>query len=462
MLPPRTLLLQAAFLIGLAHLLVLPPWQGEDEPWHVEYATLVARGHSPIGVDDLDPAETQAAAARGDLSVLMVARRFGQVPVAELRAVETEILESMRRHHFSRRVDWSGELTGATTFDAVARGFSAVHQPPPHYLLVGTLARWLGRTDAEGVLWTGRGVAVVSYLLMIAMALSTARALGLSPEAALLAGAVLTLWPMHARHAAVVNNDVMAKLLSSGALWLGALGLGGRLPARTALLAASTLAFAAAAAKSTGLPAAGAVVSVLALLRLSPRRRDLAEGHRPRLPWAAAVGVATIALAFLILVWADHAPVLPGSLQGVTDRLARAAAPSFWSHLATTFVGSWAWESRHAGAGVTLAALGGWALAARLGWRGLARGRVRGARLLIVVPLVAQVVAVALRGASAGRYLFPAILAFALLAGAAVDGVEGSERRRQVRLGLTTGLVALFAWCLWTGLIPAQHGRLGA
>ena len=53
----------------------------------------------------------------------------------------------------------------ADTFDAVARGFSAIHQPPACYMVVGWSARLLGRTDAEGVLWIGRGLALGLLIL---------------------------------------------------------------------------------------------------------------------------------------------------------------------------------------------------------------------------------------------------------------------------------------------------------
>ena len=42
------LLLAAAALNGLVYLLLLAPWMGEDEPWHMEYASHVADGYLAI------------------------------------------------------------------------------------------------------------------------------------------------------------------------------------------------------------------------------------------------------------------------------------------------------------------------------------------------------------------------------------------------------------------------------
>ena len=47
----RSLLLIAAVLHGLVYMLLLPPWMGEDEPWHVEYAHHLSTGHLSTGED---------------------------------------------------------------------------------------------------------------------------------------------------------------------------------------------------------------------------------------------------------------------------------------------------------------------------------------------------------------------------------------------------------------------------
>lgn len=214
-------------------------------------------------------------------------------------------------------------------------------------------------------------------------------------------------------------------------------------------------------AKSTGLPASATALLVVVLaLRRGRAGVPLPAPPRPAL-WVAAAALAT---AVLGLHSVGHAPVLPGTWTGVVDRLARAADPGFWSHLATTFVGSFNWESRLLEPALVATALVAWAAAAVLGWRALGRASsvVPGARALALAPLVLQVAAVAFRGASAGRYLLPALLSFALLAGAAVDGVEDDRvRRRRLASGLLL-LVALSGWVLWRGLLWNQYGRLGA
>lgn len=462
--PPHLLLL-AGLLLALAHALVLPAWMGEDEPWHVEYATLIARGHLPTAVGPITAPELVEARARGELAITLLHRRFASVPLEEHRALEAELLNGLRESDFSSRVDWSDDLGGARTFDAVAPGFSAAHQPPTYYLVVGTTARALGVTSATGVLRIGRGYALLAYLLVVALGLSSARALGLSAPAVFVVGALLVLWPMHARHAAVVNNDVAAKLLASIAFWFGARGLGGLTTPARALLGASLFTLLAAAAKPTGLPATSAVVLVLLLLWSSPRRpRDAATSTAPphAARWPLALGLTLVTLGAVLVLTADHAPVVPGSLTGLTDRLARAGEPRFWRALASTSVGSFNWESRSLPAVVVLTALGTWLLAALAGLRGLARTPTRGVRLLVCLPLVAQLLAVVLRGAAAGRYLFPAMLSFAILAGAAVDAVESPATRRRLATALVLGLVALSSYAFWAGLLANQYARLGA
>ncbi|MDF1798630.1 MAG: hypothetical protein P1V81_05600 [Planctomycetota bacterium] len=444
-------------LLALAHALVLPAWMGEDEPWHVEYATLIARGHLPTAVAPITAPELAEARAKGELAIKMMHRRFGDVPLEEHRELQAELLDGLRASAFSSRVDWSDDLGGARTFDAVAPGFSAAHQPPAYYLVVGTTARVLGVTSATGVLRIGRSFALVAYLLVIALGISSARALGLSAPAVLVVGALLVLWPMHARHAAVVNNDVAAKLLASVAFWFGARGLGGLTSPTRSLLGASLFTLLAAGAKPTGLPATSAVVLVLLLLWSSPRR-DAASPAR----WPLALGLTLVALGVVLVLTAHHAPVVPGSLTGLTDRLARAGEPRFWRALASTFVGSFNWESRSLPQAVVLTALGTWLLAALAGLGGLARTPTRGLRLFVCLPLAAQLGAVVLRGAAAGRYLFPAMLAFAILAGAAVDAAECPATRRRIASALVIGLVALSSYAFWAGLLGNQYARLGA
>lgn len=115
------LFLAAAALNGLAYLLLLAPWMGEDEPWQLEYASYVADGHlpgqgmvvKPAGPGQPDPRQENPA------SQLQALRRVVGLTPEQVRARQTEILESMREHGYYRCVDWAGVDEGRRTFDMV-------------------------------------------------------------------------------------------------------------------------------------------------------------------------------------------------------------------------------------------------------------------------------------------------------------------------------------------------------
>ena len=123
------LLLAAAVLHGLAYFLLLPPWMGEDEPWHVEYAHHVATGHTPWGGLPL------AAKDREEMPFahMQVRLRFAGLAPEEIAATEAEILDSMRGHDFWARVDWASWGGGAENFDQVARDHTATTHSPLYY-----------------------------------------------------------------------------------------------------------------------------------------------------------------------------------------------------------------------------------------------------------------------------------------------------------------------------------------
>ena len=75
----RSLLLIAAVLHGLVYMLLLPPWMGEDEPWHVEYAHHLSTGHLPWGGIEMHGADREEDDDRRlmPLSQLQVRRRIG-------------------------------------------------------------------------------------------------------------------------------------------------------------------------------------------------------------------------------------------------------------------------------------------------------------------------------------------------------------------------------------------------
>ncbi|MCH2106501.1 MAG: hypothetical protein MK291_07670, partial [Planctomycetes bacterium] len=105
----RSLLLIAAVLHGLVYMLLLPPWMGEDEPWHVEYAHHISTGHAPWGGIEMYGAEREEDDDRRlmPLSQLQVRRRIGGLKAGEIREAQERIIHSMREEDFFRRVDFA-------------------------------------------------------------------------------------------------------------------------------------------------------------------------------------------------------------------------------------------------------------------------------------------------------------------------------------------------------------------
>lgn len=429
-------LLGLGLVLGLAMQLLLPAWMGEDELWHVEYATLIAQGHSPLGGDTPDRAWLDQALQTEPLSRALIWRRFQDVSPREIATLERELLAEAESSGFSRRVDWAPALHGATTFDELARGFSAAHQPPLYYIVVGTAARILGVTHPSGVLYVGRALALVFMLAMLLVTWHTARTLGLSPGASSAAGLVLILWPLGLHSAAVVNNDLPAALLASLALLAAAHALCGqrRTLAALGVFVAMVLAF---AIKPTGL---GAPLGALVALGLS-------SGTLRRATTSARFLALALFAALAVLYGLRASPVTPATLPGLTERLAGALEPRFWRSLIGTFTGTFNWQSRSLPTPILLA---GFALLSTLVIRGY-RAAPRGLVALLALPVLSQIALVMLRGVGIGRYLLPALPALAL---AVAMGYESAPPRRRP---LLIALVAFASYSLVAGVFAHGH-----
>jgi 4-amino-4-deoxy-L-arabinose transferase-like glycosyltransferase len=205
----------AALLIGVVQLLALAPWMGEDEPWHLEYARHVAAGYRPWGGQPMRGATADRPDDRAlmPLSQLQVRRRFADIPAERLAATQEAILASMAERNYYQRVDWAGVEAKRSNFDQVAPDFSAATQPPFYYLVAGGLLALVPSDDVEVQLWTLRGLSLLLFAAGALVALAIARTALRDERLALCAAAVFAFLPMSARQAAVVNNDVLAKLI---------------------------------------------------------------------------------------------------------------------------------------------------------------------------------------------------------------------------------------------------------
>lgn len=447
------LFLIAVALHGLAYLFLLPAWMGEDEPWQFEYASHIADGYMPFGGKAIVGGPNAPYDERADwpLSVLQARRRFRGLDEPRIAEREKQILRSMGERGFYARVDWAGAEKQRTNFDAVAPDFTATSQQPAYYLLCGA---WIAASRAqsvEGRLFAARTLSWVLYVVTAWIGLLFARRVFDDPSLALCAAVCIAWIPMHARQAALVNNDVLARTISAVVLLLCARQISGEAK-RSELAIAFAVAAVALFVKST---AAGSMV-VLALTVLARMRAVAARGRA-----IAYVCVGLIASAAAVWFWhTQHSPVVPRTIAGFVTRVTRGASLATVREIWTTLVGSFNWYSRPMGSSVYLAAalLGALALAGAIAAVVKRPSGVSRAQLLLCLAAVAaQLALVVGRGVGHGRYLMPAVTAFGALCVAGLVAPLPLAWRPRAALALCALLVVYDAVFLWNGLVPNEY-----
>lgn len=445
----------AVLLIGAVQSLALAPWMGEDEPWHLEYARHVAAGYRPWGGLPMSGAKGDKPDDRAlmPLSQLQVRRRFADIPAERIAETQESILASMAAQHYYQRVDWAGVEPERENFDQVAPDFSAATQSPFYYLVAGGLLALTGAEDVESQLWTLRGLSLALYVAAALIALAIARTALSDERLALCAAALFAFLPMSARQAAVVNPDVLAKLIVAVIL-LGVVRALTRQSRRTEIslaVLACVLGLLTDSTAATGLVALAAL-PFLRSERLTQRAQTAVY----------VVGIAAVIGAVGFVWLTQHNPALPRSLVGLRTRLAASLSLDNWLVVGRTLVGGFGWETRFLPDALNALVLGlgaaGFALAARAAWRGTAVAS-RPVLVLCLVIVAAQVAMVFLRGSLRGRYLMPALPAFSVLAVVGwCDLLPESSRERFARCWVA-GLVALEALFLCGGLLFQEHLR---
>ncbi len=407
---------------------------GEDEPWHLEAAELVANGHLPAFHKSYDrPRRLEVP-----LSLVQVLECTPSASIEEVRQGQERLLTALDREGVYSRVDWAEDPRGARSFDAIQLGITGMQQPPAYRLLTGA---WLGLCPAEAPvdrLRFARLLSLVAYLVVVFAAFSLAEAMGLENPG--LPGLIVALWPMHARQAATVNPDVLAN--GFVALTLLSALRAHRTGSRFAVL--MTLVFAAASpfVKST---AVTAWVGPLALAGLWLHRS--ADRWNWRFLAAVTGGAVLLAGLFTLALW--NGPVVPQNFAGALGRLQQSFSLENSHELIRTAAGAFAWGSRTLpapGLQIFLGALGlgglGWVV---LGWR-RAWGFGRFALFLGVSLAGLQLAAVIGRGAAAARYLHPALPAFAVLWCAGYLALFARLGNRARGLAVLAVIFTLFFW----------------
>lgn len=452
---PPWLLIAVALLHGLAFFFLLPPWMGEDEPWHVEYVHHIATGHMPWGGRDL---WTESA---GDFppSQFQVLREIGGLEAREVHDTQVAILDSMREEHFWERVDWASWGGAAENFDQLSPYSTAAHQPPLYYVIVGQVVRLFGGSDVQGQMWVARGFSLLMYFAVVLAAYALASRVSDDPHIALLCAFFVAWWPMHARQAAVVNNDVLVKVFSAWTLIL-ALDIAREGFCKRRVLCALGCAVAGLASKSTG-------AGVLVPLALACLARGIADGslRNPKARLAVAVLVSGLIAAVPLAYVFSHNPAIPLTLDNLHKRLSASAQPAFRLEFLRTTVGSFNWYSRDLPDWMHDLVLGGLGLGAVGLAISLGRHRSdlrRGLVWLCLSAVVAQLSLVILRGAAAGRYALPALPAFAVLIAVGLLALVPRGWRARVTAGAAFALVLFDSYFLWVGLIWNQYGVWGS
>jgi hypothetical protein len=287
-----TLVLMIALCQGLLYLCLQPPWQHYDEPTHFEYAWLIA--HRP-GLPQ---------------------------PGTVDQALRRDVAASMIQYNFFRNVPPPALLTDGP----IEIGITELGHPPAYYLLISLPLRLVAHLDITSQLYVARGVSVMLFVLVIAVAAGLMR--DLTPRGHVLRWAVpltIALIPPFVDIMTAVNNDVGAVAMFSLFLWgaVRTIRFGLSWPRLawifgTALLAAWT--------KNTA-----AIALPLALLACLIAYW-VQRGWRWR--WLALVALGScIALLLLVFGWGDAAYWYHGADEDAQTSSTRVAAVApLWSH----------------------------------------------------------------------------------------------------------------------------------
>ncbi|MFT5197446.1 MAG: 4-amino-4-deoxy-L-arabinose transferase-like glycosyltransferase [Planctomycetota bacterium] len=446
-----------ALLHGLVFLVLLPQWMGEDEPWHFENVVMVAQGHG-LQSDYEYTADDWLVAPD---SHLQAKRRFRGSDLEGIKAQEDRILQSMARKGFWRRVDWAGRSTNVQSFDGVRPNFSAAHQPPLYYWLAAPLLLIFPDAEPRFQLTLLRLLALVLFVGTVLLTYAAAvRALPKGPGA-MLATLFIALWPMSARSSAVVSNDVLARFLVAllffmAVYWLKAANAPDAsdpeaAPKRKAsiwwipsmLLVCAMALF----TKTTG--ACTVVIVGLAIL-LHPTSHKHMRGTVLAL---LALGAVVVAGAG---AWIGaHNPGVTLSVQENMSRLQGGLSSTKLAALRDSFVGRFNWESR--GLDPDLAPYWGYVflILAALSLLTFMRSRDWLDQRILVLSwgaLLTQLILMAFRGVSKGRYLMPAGPALAIILVAGLFALLPKRLQQPVALFAVLTLVAFDGIFIWHGL----------
>ncbi len=443
--------LAAIFAFGLsarlAVALLLPPWQGPDEPRHFEYVRLLVdkraqlwREHRLMRLDDDSP-ELQSA-----------------------------VIASLVQNHFWTYANRPPPATPPKTFYEIWAGSSTQLKQsisPYHFLLAAALVPFES-APLEAQLRVARVVTALGSALTVLVAYGVGREIAPGDRfVALVAGAFVAAVPMHAFMGGVVNTDNMVTLLGGATILLLCRGLSRPLRWRS-WLAATALLIVAVFAKRAALVLVPwwLLVAVVRPIALRGRRWFLAA--TAIVAGALAVGAGVVlgvgplsaardALVYYFLNEPDQVarlfdgrladPRTPGMVRFYLDQL----HTSFWGVLGWYSVQLDEWLYAVLGY-VTVACAAGLAIQLALWLRPSTRATSRPVVVLFLIGIVATLIPLTVLerlsyfepfSVPTGRYLFVAIAPIAALY--AVGGRALLPRRLAGTLAPTVAVIVALA-----------------
>lgn len=439
-----------ALLHGLVFMVLLPQWMGEDEPWHFENVVMVSQGHGMPSDYEYTANDWLTAPD----SHLQIKRRFRGSDLDGIKAQEDRILDSMARKGFWRRVDWAGRSTKVNSFDGVEQHFSAAHQPPLYYWLSAPLLLIFPDAEPRFQLALVRLLSLALFVGTILLTFAAAhRALPEGPGA-MLATLFLALWPMSARSAAVVSNDVLARFLVAllffmAVYWLKAADRPEGKP-KTSRLWIPAMLVICALALFTKTTAVSTVAIVGLAILLHPASRKHMRGTVLALLALGGVVIAGTA------AWIGaHNPGVTLSIQENLSRLQTGFSSEKLAALRDTFVGRFNWESR--GLDPDVGPYWGYVflILCLLSLVTLFHSRPWIDRRLLILSwgaLFTQMMLMAFRGVSKGRYLMPVGPALAIILVTGLFALLPKRLQRPFALFAVITLVAFDGLFVWHGL----------
>ncbi len=447
-------MLLSALLLGIVYFVVLPPWMGEDEPWHFEYVHAVSRGHLPLGGGEEARAVDLPDYPPG---ILFGSHHLPSLSRAEALRTQTEIAASMRAERFDERVDSALRHGDPRTLDEMLGDepfYTSFNQPRGYYLLAGAIVRLSGASGPAAELQVARLLSLAGYLAVVALTLGLARLVTQDEHAVLVAGLVAAWLPLHVGGAAVVNNDVLAKVAGAAVLYLSARHASGRGGLRDLVLAGLCLAV----GLFTKTTAAGGLVAVALALFLR-------KGTSARVRSAGLAAILLLAAAAIAYWLHTHNAALPKSVERFQGMLDEGLRPKSLLKLWATTVGTTNWETRllpnwayDAVGGVGMVALAGalWGLVRHEVWF------ARRLHFLCVSLVLVQVALLVLRSKAVGRYWLPVLPAVGVIFAIGILGLVPERWRRRAALAAVLFFVVYEGAFLWGALVVQQYLVWGA